>query len=71
MPHPHQVFPDPGIQHGHFRVLPRTDGGFVVVDDRRPVADQAVKNKKGEVMRWAKAADAGWVAREWHRLGHG
>lgn len=28
-----QCFPDPKIRHGAFRVLPRTDGKFIVFDD--------------------------------------
>ena len=35
-------YPDPGIQFGHFRVLPFTPGGFVVIDDRRPPGRQRV-----------------------------
>lgn len=35
-------YPDPGIQCGHFRVLPYTAGGYVVIDDRRPIARQRV-----------------------------
>jgi hypothetical protein len=64
-------YPDPKIEHGPFRVLPRTDGGYVVADSRRPAGDQAVKNKKGEVMRWKKAGEAGDVAARWVELGFG
>lgn len=35
-------YPDPNIRFGHFRVLPYTPGGYVVIDDRRPVASQRV-----------------------------
>ena len=35
-------YPDPGIQYGHFRVLPYTPGGYVVIDDRRKPGYQRV-----------------------------
>ncbi len=35
-------YPDPGISFGHFRVLPLTTGGYVVIDDRRPPGRQRV-----------------------------
>jgi len=35
-------YPDPGITFGHFRVLPYTLGGYVVIDDRRPIGKQRV-----------------------------
>jgi hypothetical protein len=35
-------YPDPGITCGHFRVLPYTPGGYVVIDDRRPPGKQRV-----------------------------
>lgn len=35
--------PDPPIAMGSFRALPRTTGGFVVIDDRLPLAEKAVR----------------------------
>lgn len=35
-------YPDPGIQYGHFRVLPFTPGGYIVIDDRREPGKQRV-----------------------------
>jgi hypothetical protein len=64
-------YPDPGITHGHFRVLPQTTGGFVIVDDRRAPGEQMIRNKIGEVIKWHKAADAGEVAKEWDERGLG
>lgn len=57
-------YPDPDIRYGHFRVLPRTDGMFIVYDERRPAANRTVK-----VFRTQKAAAE--AAMNWHRLGHG
>ncbi len=37
------VWPDPDIRHGHFRVLPRTDGTFAVLDDRLPAGKQTIR----------------------------
>jgi hypothetical protein len=31
------IVKDPGIEYGHFRVLQRTDGPFIVCDFRRPL----------------------------------
>lgn len=36
------ILPDPGIQFGHFRVLPYAPGGYCVIDDRRPPGFQRV-----------------------------
>lgn len=57
-------YPDPGIQHGHFRVLPRTDGQWCVLDDREPPGKQTVMVFKSKEAASVSAAD-------WHRLGHG
>lgn len=38
-------YPDPGIQIGHFRVLPHTPGGYIVIDDRRPPGYQRVAKR--------------------------
>lgn len=35
-------WPDPGIRRGALRVLPRTDGRWIVIDERRPVGDRTV-----------------------------
>ncbi len=35
-------YPDPGVTYGHFRVLPCTTGGYVIVDDRRRPGMQRV-----------------------------
>ncbi len=67
----HNTFPDPGITHGHFRVLPQTTGGYVIVDDRRPHGDMIVKNKIGEIIKWQRADAAGDAAREWNERGLG
>lgn len=39
-------YPDPGITHGPFRVLPVTTGGYCVVDTRRPIGKQTVARYK-------------------------
>jgi len=61
---PHLVLPDPGITHGPFRVLPRADGGFVIMDTRRRLGFQAVGNK------FKKLEDAASAAKRWAEL-HG
>jgi hypothetical protein len=38
-----QCFPDPGITIGRFRVLPRTDGRWIVYDPERPFARRTVE----------------------------
>jgi hypothetical protein len=58
-------YPDPDVQHGAFKVLPRTDGGFVVVDTRRKLGKRTV----GEKYRTLEAAAAD--AKKWHEEGHG
>jgi hypothetical protein len=57
--------PDPGIEHGNFRVLPRTDGGYVVVDGRRKPGKQTVGGK------FRTLEDAAQAALTWHQQGHG
>lgn len=37
------VVPDPGIRFGSFRVLQRTDGPFVIIDERLPPGSQVVE----------------------------
>lgn len=59
------VFPDPNVEHGAFRVLPRTDGGYIIVDTRRPPGRQTV----GEKFR--NIGDAAVTAKTWHDAGHG
>jgi len=58
-------YPDPDVRFGAFRVLPRTDGGYVIVDTRRKPGKQAVGNK------FQKLEEASRVAEEWHKAGHG
>lgn len=65
MPHFRQHYPDPSISHGVFRVLPRTDGGFIVFDPRRALGRMQV----GPV--FARLEDAANAARAWHEAGHG
>ncbi len=59
-------YPDPEVQHGAFRVLPRTDGGFVVVDTRRPPGQRTVGKRKFKTLQ-----DAAHAAKTWHDAGHG
>ena len=51
------VVRDPGITHGRFRVLARTDGHFVVVDPWQPLGRGTVAGpfvKVGEADREAR-----------------
>jgi hypothetical protein len=57
-------FPDPDVQHGHLRVLPVTSGGYVVIDERRPVG-------KKTVMHFKKLAEAAHACLVWYQQGHG
>jgi hypothetical protein len=56
---------DPQIEAGPFRVLPRTDGKFVVVDTRRPLGERTVlvladlKSAERACQRLAKEAASG------------
>lgn len=60
-------YPDPGVSFGAFRVLPRTDGRWAVVDERRPVGNQTVMTFEGKTGR--KQAEK--AARTWFEQGHG
>jgi len=60
-------FPDPGLQFGAFRVLPRTDGRWAVCDERRPPGEQTVMTFQGRTGR----AQAERAAQTWHEQGHG
>lgn len=55
---------DPGVSHGVFQVLPRTDGRWIVYDPRRPIAKRTVR-----VFKTMK--DAALAAERWHEEGHG
>ena len=63
MPH-RDTWPDPDVRHGHLRVLPRTDGQFVVIDERRPAGKQALRV-------FTKLKDASHAAELWHKQGYG
>lgn len=65
MPAGQRHFHDPGIEHGSFRVLPITTGGFIVYDERRKPG----KRQVGPVFRKLHEAEA--AARTWHLQGHG
>lgn len=39
---PVQVWRDPGVSVGPYRILPKTTGGFVVFDDRRRLGENEV-----------------------------
>lgn len=65
MPAGHPHYPDPGVEYGAFRVLPRTDGGFVVYDPRRAPAKRQVGP------RFRTLEDAAAAAKAWHVQGHG
>ena len=58
-------FPDPEVTFGSFKVLPRTDGLYVVVDTRRKPGNRVV----GQPFK--KMLDAKEAARTWHEQGHG
>lgn len=58
-------YPDPGVEHGAFKVLPRTDGGYVVIDTRRRPGKRTV----GEKFRTLQEASS--HAELWHKEGHG
>ena len=55
-------FPDPGIQHGPFKVLPRTDGLWAVLDTRRAPGEQSLK-------AFRKKETAEQAAMKWHQEG--
>lgn len=56
--------PDPGVTHGVFQVLPRTDGLWIVYDPRRPIGKRTVAVFK-------KMSEAALNAKAWHEAGHG
>jgi len=56
-------YKDPGITHGHFRVLPRTDGLWAVIDEREPPGYQTV-------MTFKKLEQAAVSAEAWFKQGH-
>jgi hypothetical protein len=62
------IYPDPGIQHGHYRVLPYAPGGFVVIDERRQFASQTVLDSKGKRRVWRSAEQAGFAALRYSEL---
>jgi hypothetical protein len=62
---PHDHLKDPEVHHGSFRVLPRADGGYVVIDVRRKPGYQTVGGKFPDLKQAAQAAEA------WHKEGHG
>ena len=57
-------FPDPEVSFGAFRVLPRTDGKWIVYDARRGLGRRTLR-----VFR--KQKEAAEAASLWHRQGHG
>ena len=61
------VYPDPGISHGSFRVLPYAGaaGAFIVVDTRRKPGHQRV----GEPFWYLE--EAALAARTWNEQGYG
>ncbi len=64
MPAGVEHFSDPGIQYGALRVLPRTDGFWIVYDVRRPIGKRTV----GKPFPSMKAAD--FAAKNWAAQGH-
>jgi hypothetical protein len=58
-------YPDPDVTIGVFRILPQTDGGYVIVDTRRPPGRRTVGKK------FKKLKDAVATAKAWHEQGHG
>ncbi len=71
MPHEIPHYKDPDIEHGSFKVLPRTTGGYVIVDLRRSPGKRLVVDPNGNTYTWATAKEAGAVALEWNRKGFG
>lgn len=61
---PHNVVRDPEIRYGHFRVLARTDGTFVVVNERLPPGERTV-------MVFKRLVDADVSAKAWFEQGQG
>ena len=61
---PHHVVQDPELRYGNFRVMRRTDGKFIVVDEREPPGERTV-------MVFKTLAEATVSAKAWHEQGHG
>jgi hypothetical protein len=57
-------YADPEIRHGAFRVLPRTDGQWAVLDERLPPGQRTIHITP-------KKVDAEACAKTWHAQGHG
>lgn len=55
-------YPDPDIQFGPFRVLPRTDGKWAVTDTRREPGKRTIK-------AFSKKDVAEQAAKKWHQEG--
>lgn len=58
-----QCFPDPKIRYGAFRVLPRTDGLWIVFDD---VTKKEAIGLTGQVVRYDHCANAEYAAKQLH-----
>lgn len=61
------TIPDPGVSHGAFRVLQRTDGPYLVLDTRRPPGEQTIAvfpPRKGEDPRKAAELECMRLAKE-------
>lgn len=58
-------YPDPDVECGSFRVLPRTDGLYVVIDTRRQPGARTVGKP------FKKLKDAIAHAKRWHEEGYG
>ncbi len=57
---------DPNVSIGeHMRVLKRTDGLFIIYDDRRPATDRALTDDDGKPVTWTKIEGASKYA---HKL---
>lgn len=60
--------PDPPIVSGSYRALPRTSGGYAVIDERRGLGDKLVRIVATEGAARAAVSELG--AAEW-LLSHG
>lgn len=60
------ILPDPGVQFGHFRVLPYAPGGYAVIDDRRPPGNQKIARMSSldDASQYAAIRDAADGERE-------
>ncbi len=63
VPSPVVPMPDPPIEMGSFRALPRITGGFVICDERRPPFERAVRFCTTEGAARAAVSELG--ADEW------